>query len=273
MSCIFADWNGVQNIIAPSVMVFLFDEYTLINWFTGVFSYHRYYIPVMVYLLFLSAIVFFGTKALFAWEAVADAKQLTNENQRFFKAYFIPYMLHMHKWLLIYLTSFMLVYVIKEFVGIVYAGSFPFVAIIFFILRYGFAAAFFYNYILIDLTIPIVKRGHSFHTALRYMRALITVRTKGFLLAVAIQLVWVYASILALKLLINLLDDTLIILGLSNASKGLLFSFFAVSNLYHFIINVMILLTAFLVLNLIYYPLIVLLRLGLKRVKLTLRDI
>ncbi len=270
---IFADWNGVQNLLAPTLLIFLFDEYSFINWVTGIFSYHRYYIPVMLYLLFLSALIFFGLKALFAWEAETQKQGNSTSGKKFLSAYFVPYIMHIHKLLLLYLTVFMLIYVVKSIMHLILPGVFPYIPVVMFVLRYGFVVALMYNYALIDLSIPLVYKGHSFSRTLSYLKKLIGVKWKNFAIYGVVQSIWIYVSILLFKLVINLLDDILIILGLSNSTKGLVIHFFAVSNLYHFILNVLMLLTAFLVLNMLYYPMIILLKAGFSRVKFNLQDL
>jgi hypothetical protein len=88
-----------------------------------------------------------------------------------------------------------------------------------------------------------------------------------------VQLVWIYVSVLVFKLIVNLLDSLIVIIGLGSPVTGVVISFLKVEGVWHFSINVMMLLTAFLVLNLLYYPLIILLNRGFEYFKINFRDL
>jgi hypothetical protein len=295
---IFADWNGLQNLLAPSALIFLFDEYSFINWITGIFSYHRYYIPLLLYCTFAMTMVFWMMKALFAWDRVksdAEREKVPSEvtviqdelvpsgvtviqdklrpERTFGRDFLAPYLIHIHLLLLYFFTLFMLLYIVKGVYNAIWQGSFPFVPIAFWLLRIGFVAGFVYNYVLIDLYIPLVAKGHSWKRTQRYQTLRFRSRARAFLMVGIVQLVWIYVSVLVFKLIVNLLDSLIVIIGLGSPVTGVVISFLKVEGVWHFSINVMMLLTAFLVLNLLYYPLIILLNRGFEYFKINFRDL
>jgi len=68
---IFGEWNGLQNIILPAVIIFLFDYVSFSKWLIGTITYQRFYLPVFFYLIALQYVMFLTMKAAVQWQHLA----------------------------------------------------------------------------------------------------------------------------------------------------------------------------------------------------------
>lgn len=269
---IFGEWNGVQNFVAPTLLLFMFDQYNFINWITALLTYQRFYIPLFVYIIVIFSIVFLCLKVLVQWKRETESNR-PKANVRVFNDVIFPYIIKLHKWLFVFFTVFVLIYVIKGGYGFIYRESFPLFTVYFWTLRIGTAALTLYTFALLEVAIPIIRKGRSLNQAQSYFHLLIIKRWKRVLPILIVQLLWIYVSVLLFTLAINQLQNINDLGYFTTNGKPLEIVVKNVNNVGQFVNNVIILLGAFMISNLLYSPLMLLVNKGFHHFKLNLKNL
>jgi hypothetical protein len=269
---IFGEWNGIQIFIAPTVLLCLFNQATFINWFTGVLTYQRFYIPLFTYILILFSILFLTLKVVVQWQTY-DKSTKSIQKIPIVKNLLIPYILKLHKWILSLLTIMMIVFIIKSGFVFFYRHSFPLFSTYFWILRMGTVLITLYTFALLEVAIPMIRKGKTLDRAQKYFHLLLIKRWKNLLPLYLVQLLWIYVSVLIFKLAIDQIASLYTLENTALKGRELVFVFYNVDNIFQFVINVLFLLLAFLLCNLLYSPLMFLIRKGLNRFNLTMRNL
>jgi hypothetical protein len=269
---IFGEWNGVQNFVAPTVLLFLFNQSSFINWMTGVLTYQRFFLPLLVYCIVLFSVIFLCIKVLVQWKD-EYANHKPRAGVSVFRDFLIPFIIKLHKWLLLFLTVIILIYVIKNAYTFVYRGSFPLFVIYYWVLRVGTIFMTLYLFVFLQIAIPIVKKGRSLNWAQQYFHKFIIKRWKSVFPIITVQLLWIYVSILLFTLAIEQLQNLNDLGFLTTNGKPIEVIFMKVHNLKQFIYNASVLCASFLVSNLLYSPLMLLASKGFRHFKLTLKNI
>ena len=268
----FGEWNGIQNFIAPSVLIFTFNQYSFIHWITGVLTYQRFYLPLLVYLVMLYSVIFLCLKAYFQWNNLPNSPR-KNTDVHAFKDFILPFILKLHLWLFIFLTLILAVYIFKNGYTFIYRQSFPIFIVYYWLLRIGAIAMTLYIFALLEIAIPLIKKGKSFNWAQRYFHKFLMKHWRTAIPILAVQLLWIYVSVLLFSLLIGQLQNLIGLDLLLSHGKPLEIIFQEVHSVGQFMSNLLWLLFAFMFSNLLYSPIMLLTNKGLNRFHLSFKVI
>jgi len=265
---IFGEWNGVQNFVAPTVMLSMFDQHSFLNWITGVLTFQRFFLPLFVYIVVLFSVIFLCLKVLVQWNQFkADCRVSV------IRDLILPFIIKLHKWLLAFLAVIMLVFIVKSGFTFTYRQSFPLFTVYYWILRVGAVALTLYIFTFMEFAIPIVKRNRSLSWAQIYFHKFILKHWKSVVPVLIVRLLWIYVSVLLFTLAIDQFQDLNDLGFFTTTGKPLELFCKNVHNIKQFLYNTVLLLGVFLFSNLLYSPIMFLVNKGLHHFKLTLKSI
>jgi hypothetical protein len=256
---LFGEWNGVQNFAAPAVFAFLFDKVSFLQWLSALLTYQRQYLPLFLYLCFLMYMLLMIVKAMVQWENCNPAKTFRHQ-VKLGRDFLFPLIIRMHKWLLIFITIAIFIYVLKNVYVFMYKASLPLMTIYMSMARIGFIAGMLYVYLLCDVTIPYIKKGHNFERAMDFFHKYLIKKWKFTLLYYANQFMIVMLSILLFKVILDALTVSNWLGIFGRGVTPLQLNFAEVHSVRDLIGNVMIFPIAFLFSNALYSPLMILVR-------------
>jgi hypothetical protein len=251
----------VQNFAAPAVFAFLFDKMSFLQWISTLLSYQRYYLPLFLYLAFLMYMMLLVVKAMVQWDNCSSARCFRHK-VKLGRDFLLPLIIRMHKWLLTFITIMIFIYVLKNVYVFMYKTSLPLMTIYINLARVAFIAGILYIYLLCDVAIPYIKKGHNFERALSYFHRYLAKKWKFTLLYYANQFMVITLSILLFKVVIDALVRTNGFGMLSRGDEPLLLKFTEVHSIRDLIGNIMVLPIAFLFSNALYSPIMLFVRWG-----------
>ena len=258
---VFGEWNGLQNIIASSVFIFLFDHVSLGKWIFASLTHQREYLPVFFYLLAVQFIIFLSIKAAVQWKHYTAKKPAQNK-AILGRDLLQPLIILIHKWLLGFLVTIIFVYVFKNIYVYLYKSGLPLITTYLIIIKLGLLISLIYIFALLQFSIPLIYKGRSFKKVQTYFHGYVNKHWKKVLPLYLVQILWIYASILLFKFCI---DQIAILNGLDTMkiiSRPLLIKFSEVNSLSQYVANTLILSLGFLLSNLLYCPFIFLTKKG-----------
>lgn len=267
--CIFGEWNGIQNLILLNVLIFLFDKATFSEWIIGLVSHQRYYLPLFFYLLILIFMIFILTKAAVQWMEHSKIKSRIGK-PRLVKDVLLPLTVNLHYGLFLILFSLVIVFVLKLGFEFVYGASLPFFSLFMFIIRLSMIFCILYTYSLLEVVIPLIRRGHSFERAQRCFYLRLVKNWTHSLPVIAIQIFLIVISILLFRNLIRYLDEFNSVGLFSPIGSPLLLRFSEGKSVVQIIINTGLLSVGFLISNLLYSPLMLLIKKAFTLLKINL---
>jgi len=203
---IFRDWNGLQNLVMPSLLLYFFDEHSYARWIVNVLSLKSYFIPLLLYLVFGFGMVFILLKASVMWWFCegGDPDKTVDVNR--LKSWLAGFTVYAHILLGLYLSIFVLLYVAKHLLMWVQVEGFHLYKVYYGLLHFGLIGLFIYCYYLFVFALPVAKRGHGFRRTLRYFHLHIILRKRSQLPVIIVQLIWIYSSALIMNIVCLGLD-------------------------------------------------------------------
>lgn len=238
-----------------SVLLLLFDKASLGEWIVDVASFQRHYLPLFIFLITGLYMGFLMLKAAVQWTHVQPAEK---SKTRLGRDLLLPFTINLHRGLFIFLTSLMIVFVLKSLLVFAYGAPLPFFTYSVIIIKIGMLVGILYTYFFLHIAVPVIRRGHSFDTAENYFNLLIALRWKKLLPKFLVQLLLIFITLLAYKWLIDLLTYVQELGLLNYHGKPLLISFPAVESTRAMVLNTLLLAAGFLVSNLLYSPFLLL---------------
>ncbi len=185
----------------------------------------------------------------------------------------IPLTIEIHKWLLTFIIIAMFIYVFKSIYTFMYRSGFPLFSLYLMLVRFSLIAGILYTFALLQISIPLIKRGCNFKRAKKYFHLLIAKRWKHVFLILMAQLLWIFVTVIAFKIVIEQLD-ILNMTGLfSYHDKPIQITFPNVNNIRQLLVNVLMFPIGFLVSNILYSPFVLLARKAFDHFKFNLRNI
>lgn len=268
---IFGEWNGVQNFVAPSVLLFLFNQYSIINWITGMLTFQRFFLPLFVYVIVLFSVIFLCIKVMVQWNNDNAVKIKPGVNA--YKDLLLPFIFKIHVWLVVFMTAILLIFILKSGFTFIYRRSFPLFIVYYWFTRISGIGITIYIFNLLEIAIPVIKRGRSFKWAQHYFHKVIIKHWKTAIPVLIVQLLWIFVSVLLFSFAIDQIQHFNQMGLIRSDGKPIEVFFLEVHTVNQFLSNTAWLLIAFLISNLMYSPLIYLINLGLKRFHLSIKNI
>jgi hypothetical protein len=268
---VFGEWNGVQNFIAPSVIGFLYDRVSFFKWIGSILTYQRYYLPIFFYIITLCIIAFCLLKAFTQWNN-DNTKATKLIDRKVGKDLLLPLTIEMHKWLVLFLTAMMIVFVVKNAFNFIYRTNVPVFTLYNALFRFSLIILIVFLYAFLDFIIPVIRRGHSFEKATRYFYLYLIKRWKHVLPIYLVQILWIFISVLLFQIIIDYILLGMNYLVTNVIKKPLLINFSSVHNISQLVKNTIIIPVTFLISNVIYSPLVYILKKGFERFRITLRS-
>jgi len=267
----FGEWNGVQNFLSPAVLAFLFDKVSFFKWIAAVLTYQRQYLPLFMYLITLFFLFFIIIKAAIQWKMNIHGATV-HPKARLWNDLLLPLIIKFHKWLFIFISVMVIIFIAKVFYAYIYRSNLPMYLIFINMIRIGLIIGFLYIYALLDVAIPVIRKGRCFKKAQDYFHLILVKRWKTALPFCLVQLLWIYISVLLFRLVINQIAyiNDLGLLTLSH--KSLLINFYDVSGTIRFVFNIVATIFGFLLSNLLYSPFMLITRKGFDYFKFNLRN-
>jgi len=269
---LFGEWNGVQNFVAPAVLIFMFEPQSFFQWLVNVLTYQSYYLPIALYIVSLIYIGFIMLKAYAQWHNTICKKSEKPEG-KLGRDLLIPLIIRFHQWLFALLTLMMVVYVLRNGYSYFYQKHVSVYKIYFSIVTFAAIYVSIYIYMLLDVAVPLIKRGHSLQKAERCLHLFIIKRPEQALLKYAVQFILIFASIFIFRYVIQQIDNfnSLGLLFMSENPVRIMFK--DAQTIGQLIFNILLLPIGFLLSNLLYSPLMYILKMGFERVKFTARKV
>lgn len=265
---IFGEWNGLQNFVAPSVLIYMFERQSFFHWFVNLLTYQIFYLPVVLYITVLIFVGFMMLKAAVQWKNIV-CKRTGKLHGKLGRDLLLPLFIKMHHWLFSILVLLMLVYVLRNGYAYFYKNHVSMYKIYFWIVRLSTAFFCFYIYMLLDVAVPLIKNGHSLRRAERFLRSYFFCRPAQALLLYGVQFILIFLTIYIFRYAVQIID--------SFNESGLLFNspmpvrtvFKDARTLGQMISNFAILPLAYIFSNLLYSPLMFILKLGFEHAKIS----
>jgi hypothetical protein len=267
--CIFGEWNGVQNLILMNVLIFLFDKATFSEWIIGLVSQQRYYLPLFFYMFFLFFLVFILIKAVVQWMEHDKIRPLIGK-PRVVRDLLLPLFIKLHYGLFAILMSVVVVFVLKVGFEFVYRTNLPFFTLFILLVRLSMIFCIIYVYSLLDVIIPLIRRGHSFDRAHHYYYLRLVKNWPHSLPVISIQLFLIVISVLLFKNIIRYLDEFNNMGLFSYMGNPLFIRFEEGKSVLEVLTNTGLIGIGFLISNLLYCPLMLLLNKGFTLLKINL---
>lgn len=241
------------------MLVFLFDKATFSEWVIGLVSHQRYFLPLFFYLLFLVFVIFILLKASVQWFQHDNIKSRIGKPS-LVRDILQPLTVNLHYGLFIILFSLVIIFVLKLGFEFVYRANLPYFSLFLLIVRLSMIFSILYVYNLLDVAIPLIKRGHSYERAQNYFYLKLIRNWTHSLPVIAIQLFLIIISILLFKNIIRYLEEFNSVGLFSPIGRPLLLSFSEGKSVFQIVTNIGLIGLGFLVSNLLYGPLMLLLK-------------
>lgn len=262
----------MQNFVAPSVLIFSFELQSFFQWIVKLLTYQIYYLPLALYVLTLLFIGFILLKATVQWHNI-PCRKTGIRKCKLGRDLLMPLFIKFHYWLFIILSIMMLVYVLRNGYAYFYHNHISLYSAYFWIVRASVVYFSIYVYMLLDIAVPLIKRGHSLQKAERCLVLYIYSRPLQALLKYALQFVLIFASIYVFRFVIEQFR--------SFALSGLFFTqenplginFPDAQSMRQLMINILVLPLGFLLSNLLYIPLMYLMKLSFESLNITKRKV
>jgi len=266
----FGEWNGFQNFLAPAVLIFMFDYQSFFQWLVNMLTSQIYYLPVAMYFIVLVFLGLIMLKAVAQWTSYANPADV-KVRKKLGRDLLIPLFIRFHQWLFAVLTLMMIVYVLRNGFAYFYKTHVSMYKIYFWIVRLSFVYVAFYVYVLLDVVVPMIKKGHSFKSSERYLLCLIFCRPVKALLKYFLQFIIILATIQLFRFGIRIIENSndLGLLFMSELPIRVIFR--EAHSIGQVLVNLLIVVSGFLLSNLLYSPLMYLLKLGFEHSKLSTR--
>jgi hypothetical protein len=268
---LFGEWNGVQNFAAPAVFAFLFDKTSFIQWIAVLLSYQRYYLPIFLYSIFLLYMLMLIIKAIVQWDN-CTCEQKIHRKVRMWRDFLVPLIIRFHKWLLAFITLLMFIYILKAIYIFFYRTSLPLMTIYINLARIAFISGIIYVYLLCDVTIPLLKKGHNFERSQVFFHKYLVREWKSVLIFYCGQLVLILLSI---WIFLKVTDFLALTGGLGivyGGKQAVVLKFLEVRNLGDLMGNTLLLPFAYVFSNVLYSPLMLALKWAFDHYKKRNRD-
>lgn len=266
----FGEWNGVQNFLAPSLLIFMFDYQSFFQWLVNLLTYQIFYLPVALYAAVLMFLVLIMLKAVAQWKNTI-CKEDVKLKKKLGRDLLVPLFIRFHQWLFAILTLMMIVYVLRNGYAYFYKTHVSMYKIYFWIVRLSVVYITLYVYMLLDVAVPLVKKGHSLKSAERYLICYIFCKPVQALLRYFLQFILILFTIQIFRYFVIFVEryNDMGLLFMSELPVRIVFK--DAQSTVQVLANVMILLGGFLLSNLLYSPLMYVLKLGFEHTKLTTR--
>lgn len=214
-------------------------------------------------------IIFLVIKATVQWKNSSKGKA----KGKLGRDLLLPLTIEIHKWLLTFIIIAMFIYVFKSIYTFMYRAGFPIFSLYILLVRFSLIAGILYTFALLQVSIPLIKRGCTFCRAKRYFHLLIAKRWKHVFLILIAQLLWIFVTIIGFKLVIEQLD-AINGTGLINYhGKPFQVMFYTVQNVRQLLVNILLFPLGFLISNILYSPFVLLAKKAFDHFKFSLRNI
>lgn len=267
--CIFGEWNGIQNLIAFPVLVFVFEQTSFGKWAVGLFSLHRYNLPVFLYLIFLLFMLFVIIKALSQW-LVTPTSKTSLPQTHVGKDLLLPLILRLHYGILLLFFSLMIVFMLKSGYSFVFRRDLPFFSAFLFVVRYSMIFCLVYVYAFLDVVTPKLKSGHTFTISSRYFYLTAAKHWKRFFLILIVQIILILVTITVFEKIVGFIENLNGWGIISMTDNPIQFRFLEGKSSLETAINTLVIALGFLISNLLYSPFMLLFKKGFKILKLNL---
>ncbi len=246
LKVLFGSWNGIQIFFYPMLIFFWFDSTSMVKWFSELLNTQVHQLPLTLFLLVFLYIGFLFFKFYSYLRINPDTKGLNKDLMR--------YTLDIHKGLFLILFVAIMIFVLGSFLDYFYEIKIPIRRIYASLFQYISLTLIMFYYIQSVWTAPFRKRGYSIDRSINYV-ILFGRRTPWTLLVFTglIMLIVVCSTLLYRLLVFN--GISLIIEYLNTAiPDGVLLQMISAQNSGEVFYNVIIILIAFLISNLLFAP-------------------
>ncbi|MDY0151601.1 MAG: hypothetical protein RBS43_04955 [Candidatus Cloacimonas sp.] len=239
---LFGEFNGIQVFLAPIALFYWIQSSTILSAATSLLSFRIHYFPLLAFLIVFSYTMFMSLKLNLFHQGA--------------KAEFWETIIELHVSVMALILIALIVYAISGFVAYFYGITGTLKTTMYLLFKLYTALLIAYHYLLNVWLKPYYLRSYGRNRAYRALHSWVRINKLAFVRYSAFILVVVYAAVRLYLLLINyaiipVMEGISAYTGLDLRLK--LLPFMHVDDIF---VNVGVLLLAFVLSNLLFYPLI-----------------
>jgi len=167
---------------------------------------------------------------------------------------------------------FMMIFVFKNMLSYLYRAQISSIMVYSFFFKISFIISAVYYFVLLEVIVPLIQKGHSFVKARNYFWMLVVKRWKRAVPVYLAYILWIYVSVLLFRLFISQVNNLTDFIGIRTIDKPLSINFMSVDNIPQEISNILVLPIGFLISNLLYYPFVYLMKIGFDHFKINMKS-
>ncbi|HOH46373.1 MAG TPA: hypothetical protein PLX59_00915 [Candidatus Cloacimonadota bacterium] len=246
LKVLFGSWNGIQIFFFPMLIFYWFDSTSLVEWFSGLLNTQVHQLPLTLFLLVFLYVGFLFFKFYSYISINPESKGLNRDLMR--------YTLDIHKGLFLILFVAIMIFVLGSFLSYFYGIKLPIRRIYASLFQYISLTLIMFYYIQSVWTAPFRRRGYSIDRSINYV-ILFGRRTPWTLLIFTGVIILVVICSTLLYRLVVFNGISLIIEYLNTiVPDGVLLQMISARNSGEVLLNVVNILIAFLISNLLFAP-------------------
>lgn len=246
---LFGSWNGIQIFFYPMLILFWFDSTSLVKWFSGLLNTQVHQLPLTLFLLAFLFICFLLIK-FYSFLQIRAGVQAMNKD-------LVRYILDLHKGLLLILLVAIMIYVLSSFLDYFYGIKIPIRRIYASLFQYLSLTLIIFYYIQSVWTKPFIQRGYGIDRSINMVIAfgrkspISILRYSGLIVLVIVATVKIYQLLVfnVISMFVDYLDSVVV--------DGVQLRLVSASSSWGVLYNVVLILTAFLISNILFAPLTV----------------
>ncbi|MEF3694778.1 MAG: hypothetical protein V3576_05460 [Candidatus Cloacimonadota bacterium] len=246
LKVLFGSWNGIQIFFYPMLIFFWVDSTSLVKWFSDLLNTQVHQLPLTLFLLVFLYVGFLFLKFYSYLRVNPDPNSMKKE--------LVRYTLDIHKGLFLILFVAIMIYVLGSFLDYFYGIKLPIRRIYASLFQYLSLTLIMFYYIQSVWTAPFRQRGYSIDRSINYVILFGRRTPMTLLLFTGVIMLTVVSSVVLYRLVVFNGVSLLIEYMNSIVPDGVQLQLLSAKHSGEVFYNVIIILIAFLVSNLLFAP-------------------
>ena len=257
VNAVFGEWNGIQAFLYPTTLLYLVNSFSFLYWMSSIFTKDQHYLPLTLFMFVLLFVSFMIIKFYSFRGETVDSKDNRNDMTRF--------LIEFHRGLLLIIIVSAFLYLLYEFMSYFYGIQLPIKKIYAHFLQYISITLIVFYYIQSVWTRPYRKQGMSYPRAIRHVMVFARHNITSTLMFTAMLILMIVSSAKLFHLLIvTVISPVIDLIGglMGFPIRPELMPVFGIGVLFY---NIFLIVSIFIVSNLIYAPIVALFSILIQR--------